>query len=69
MKKCQLTTMVSVFKSPRDSKIPTERPRLEDRYMLTCNQCEDEKDRLTKPGERAVVDGKTATIAINERAE
>jgi hypothetical protein len=44
----ELTTMVSWFKRPGDSKIPAGRARLEDRYILTCNRHEDERLRRRK---------------------
>jgi hypothetical protein len=48
-------TMVMWFKCPGDSKIPTSKAKLIERYQLTCNHCENERNRL-KQGENAVLD-------------
>jgi hypothetical protein len=48
-------TMVIWFKRPGDSKIPTSKVKLIERYEFTCNRCENERNRL-KQGENAVVD-------------
>jgi hypothetical protein len=51
----ELTTMVSWYKRPGDSKIPSTRVKLVARYLLTCNRIEDERNRK-KPGEESIVD-------------
>ncbi len=38
----ELTTMVSWYKRPGESKIPSTRAKLVARYLLTCNSIEDE---------------------------
>jgi hypothetical protein len=43
------------FKCPGDSKIPKSKAKLIERYELTCNRCENERNRL-KQGENPVVD-------------
>ncbi len=50
----ELTTMVSWYKRPGDSKIPTTRAKLIARYLLTCNRCEVDRSRL-QPGEEPVI--------------
>ena len=47
--------MVSWFKRPGDSKLPTTKNKLMERYALTCNRREDNRSRL-KEGEEPVVD-------------
>ena len=47
--------MVSWFKRPGDSKLPTTKNKLMERYALTCNRREDDRSRL-KEGEEPVVD-------------
>jgi hypothetical protein len=48
-------TMLMWFKRPGDIKIPTSKAKLIERYQVTCNRCENERNRL-KQGENAVVD-------------
>jgi hypothetical protein len=50
-----LKVMVSYFKRPGDSKMPTTRNKLLTRYILTCSRIETERGRL-KEGEEPVVD-------------
>ena len=47
--------MVSWYKRPGDSKMPSKRDKLIERYALTKNRSEAERSRL-KEGEEAVVD-------------
>jgi hypothetical protein len=51
----ELSTMVSWFKRPGDSKILSGKSKLVARYLLTCNRDENDRSRL-KPGEEPVVD-------------
>jgi hypothetical protein len=51
----ELTTMVSWYKRPGDSKIPSTRAKLVARYLLTCNRIEDERNRK-KLGKESIVD-------------
>ncbi len=50
----ELSTMVSWYKRPGDSKMPTMRAKLIARYLLTCNRCEVDRNRL-QPGEEPVI--------------
>jgi len=47
--------MVSWFKHPGDSKIPTTKTKLKARYELTCNRREDDRSGLNE-GEEPVLD-------------
>ena len=59
----ELTTMVSWFKRPGDSKIPSTRAKLVARYLMTCNRMEHERDRK-KPDEDAVVEDANEAAAV-----
>jgi hypothetical protein len=61
--------MVSWFKRPGDSKIPTTKAKLKARYELTCNRREDDRSRL-KVGEEPVLDeeGAEEQAALDEAA-
>ena len=54
-----LQTMVSWFKRPGDSKLPQRKEQLLQRYLLTCNRSEQERNRL-KEGEEPVIDDAAA---------
>ncbi len=51
--------MVSWFKRPGDSKLPQQKEQLLQRYLLTCNRSEQERNRL-KEGEEPVIDDAAA---------
>eukprot|EP00590_Aulacoseira_subarctica_P012184 CAMPEP_0172414772 /NCGR_PEP_ID=MMETSP1064-20121228/1395_1 /TAXON_ID=202472 /ORGANISM="Aulacoseira subarctica , Strain CCAP 1002/5" /LENGTH=90 /DNA_ID=CAMNT_0013151587 /DNA_START=1081 /DNA_END=1353 /DNA_ORIENTATION=- len=51
--------MVSWYKRPGDSKMPTTKAKLKARYEGTSTRREDERNRL-KPGEEPVVDDDAA---------
>jgi len=55
--------MVSWFKQPGDSKIPSTRAKLVARYLMTCNRMEHERDRK-KPDEDAVVEDANEAAAV-----
>jgi len=55
--------MVSWFKRPGDSKIPSTRAKLVARYLMTCNRMEHERDRK-KPDEDAVVEDANEAAAV-----
>ena len=58
-KASELQTMVSWFKRPGDSKLPQRKEQLLQRYLLTCNRSEQERNRL-KEGEEPVIDDAAA---------
>jgi len=63
-----LKIMVSWFKRPGDSKLPTTKTKLQARYQLTCNRREDDRSRL-KEGEEPVLDQEdTDEAALDEAA-
>jgi hypothetical protein len=60
----ELQTMVSWFKRPGDSKLPQCKEQLLQRYLLTCNRSEQERNRL-KEGEDPVMDDAAAAAGGN----
>ncbi len=58
----ELQTMVSWFKRPGDSKLLQCKEQLLQRYLLTCNHAEQERNRL-KEGEDPVIDDAAAAAA------
>ena len=66
--KNDLKIMVSWFKRPGDSKLPTKKSKLKARYELTCNRCEYDRSRL-KEGEEPVIEEEDAgEVALDEVA-
>ena len=64
-----LKAIVSWFKRPGDSKMPTTKAKLLERYALTMNRSEEERSRL-KEGEDAIVEegdnGVAGGVAVDE---
>ena len=63
-----LKAMVSWFKRPGDSKMPTTKAKLLERYALTMN-CSEEERSCLKEGEDAIVeegDGIAGGVAVDE---
>ena len=60
----ELQTMVSWFKRPGDGKLPQCKEQLLQRYLLTCNRSEQERNRL-KDGEQPVIDDAAAAEGGN----
>ncbi len=59
----ELTTMVSWYKQPQDSKIPSTTAKLIVRYLMMCNRMEHEWDRK-KLDEDAVLEDANEAAAI-----